>query len=111
VVEEIYFLVETPFGVKIRTTKQYWKDTVLKKHPSIKRFKSKIKAVLKDPDQIRKSNKDPRVYLYYKSIGKLSICIVADHVNIQEGYIITAYPTDRIKEGEKVYEKDDKDKN
>lgn len=33
------------------------------------------------------------------------MCIVVDHISYKEGYIITAYLTDRIKEGEQIYVK------
>lgn len=101
-----YFKVRTPFGVTVRTTKEYWNRIITTKHPSIARHESNVKETLKDPDQIRKSKQDPRVYLYYKSIGKVYVCAVADHVTKSEGYIITSYLTDRIKEGEQIYVKD-----
>lgn len=54
---------------------------------------------------MRRSKQDPAVHLYYKNIGKLKVCAVADHISKIEGYIITAYLTDRIKEGEQIYVK------
>lgn len=75
------------------------------KHPSVRKFEEKIKETLQDPDQVRRSKIDTKVYLYYKSVGKLSACVVVEHLNEDEGYIVTAYITDRIKEGDKVYEK------
>ena len=104
-VEDIYFIVKTPQGISIRTTKKYWKSVIIPKHPSIERFEDQVEKTLQDPDQLRRSKQDKRVHLYYRSIGKLWICIVVDHINTEEGYIITAYITDRIKEGEQIYEK------
>lgn len=75
------------------------------KHPSIAKYESKVKVALKDPDEIRGSKQDVRVHLHYKSIGKISICVVADYINSLEGYLITTYLTDRIKEGEQIYVK------
>ncbi len=105
VVKGVYFQVKTPLGVTVRTTKKYWKVILTIKHPSISGFESEVKEALLDPDQIRKSKQDERVHLYYKSIGKLTVCVVADHVSNKEGYIITSYLTDRIKEGEQIYVK------
>lgn len=102
---EEYFKVKTPLGVTIRTTKDYWQRIVTTKHPSIAKYESKVKEALKDPDEIRRSKQDIRVHLYYKSIGKLYICVVTDHINSKDGYIITSYLTDRIKEGEQIYVK------
>lgn len=104
-VEDVYLRAQTPLGITVRTTKDYWERIIATKHPSVKRFESEVKKTLVNPDQIRRSKQDPRVYLYYKSIGKLFMCIVVDHINDKEGYIITAYLTDRIKEGERIYVK------
>ncbi len=106
VVDDIYFQCKTPLGVVIRTTKEYWERIITIKHPSIKKFSSKVKLALEEPDQVRKSKQDKRVHLYYKNVGKIWVCVIADHINSEEGYIITAYLTDRIKEGEKIYGKD-----
>ncbi len=104
-VEEIYFSVKTPSGIVIRTTRDYWEKITSTKHPSIKRYEFEVKKALENPDQIRKSKQDEKVHLYYKSIGKVSVCVVVDHLDEKQGYIITAYLTDRIKEGEKIYDK------
>lgn len=90
----------------IRTTRNYWQQILTTKHPSIAKYEAKVKEALKDPDEIRLSTQDARVYLYYKSIGKISVCVVADHLDKTNGYIITTYLTDRIKEGEQIYVKD-----
>lgn len=103
--DDIYFKEETPFNIIIRTTKNYWQRIISVKHPSVKKFTREAKEALKEPDQVRRSKQDKRVHLYYKNIGELWICVVADHLNEKEGYIITVYLTDRIKEGEKVYDK------
>ena len=104
-VQDVYFQVETLDGIIIRTTKENWQRIVTTKHPSIIKYEEQVKETLKDPDQMRKSQQDSRVRLYYKSIGKLYVCVVTDHVTAKEGYIITAYLTDRIKEGEQIYVK------
>lgn len=104
-VKGVHFQARTPLGVVIRTTKNYWERIITIKHPSVKQFENEIKKTLENPDQIRKSKQDPKVHLYYKAMGKLYLCIVADHISLKEGYIITAYLTDRIKEGERIYVK------
>lgn len=99
------FVIQTPLGVSVRTTKEYWQTITTTKHPSIARYVEKVKDALESPDEIRRSRQDPRVHLYYRNIGKLFICVVADHIDQGQGYIITAYLTDRIKEGERIYVK------
>lgn len=101
----VYFQVRTPSGVTIRTTKDYWERIITTKHPSIAKYEPQVQESLKDPDEIRRSQQDTKVNLYYKSIGKVYVCVVADHIDSKEGYIITAYLTDRIKEGEQIYVK------
>ncbi len=100
-----YFKVKTPLGITVRTTKDYWQRIITTKHPSIAKYESKVKKALKDPDEIRRSKQDIKVHLYYLSIGEVNVCVVSDHINSKEGYIITAYLTDRIKEGEQIYVK------
>ena len=99
---DVYFEVETPLGVKIRTTKDYWKKIVTIKHPIIAKYEERVKESLKKPTEIRRSKQDPSVHLYYKDLGNIYVCTVCDHVDNKNGYIITAYLTKRIREGEKV---------
>jgi hypothetical protein len=47
--------------------------------------------------------KDEKVFLYYKLQDKL-YCVVARHEGT-EGFLITAYPTDKVKEGEIIWTK------
>lgn len=104
-VADIYFSVQTPKGIIIRTTKSYWVRITTVKHPSIAKYEKQVKKALRNPDEIRKSQQDEKVHLYYKKIGKLHICVVVAHDQETGGYIITAYLTDRIKEGEQIYVK------
>lgn len=104
-VEDVLFEIKTPLDVTVRTTKSYWKIITTVKHPSVLKYTKEVKKALKEPDIIRRSKQDPRVHLYYRSIGKIYVCVVADHLDEKEGYIITAYLTDRIKEGEQIYVK------
>ena len=98
---EIYFEITTPLRVKIRTTKQYWDYLINIKHKVMEGKKKIVKEVLFDPDEIRKSRTDKDVFLYYKKIDKL-YCVVTKHEG-EEGFLITAYPTDKVKEGEVIW--------
>lgn len=99
---DVYFEVETPLGIKIRTTKDYWKKIVTIKHPIIAKYGKQVKGSLKRPTEIRRSKQDPKVHLYYKNIGNIYVCTVCDHLDNKNGYIITAYLTKKIREGEKI---------
>lgn len=101
----MYFHVISKLGKDIEVSAARWDLIVRTKHPEIKGKESGIKETLKEPDEIRVSLSDPSVYLYYKSQGKYSMVVVAKHKN-GEGFIITAYFTDRIKEGKQVYRRE-----
>ncbi len=46
---------------------------------------------------------DKNVFLYYKRKDKLC-CVVARHIET-DGFLITAYPTDKVKEGKVIWTK------
>ncbi len=80
---------------------------ILDKHPESKQFIKRVGEMLSAPDQVRKSTTDPRVRLYYRFYpdvlkGKL-IAIVVKRVD--RNFISTIYATDRIKEGEIIWQK------
>ena len=99
-----YFEVCSKLNRLIRITKSHWDLITLVKHPIIKGKEILVKGCLQEPREIRLSQDDKSVYLYYKQWGKYYLCVVAKHLN-KEGYIITIYATDKIKEGEKVWRK------
>jgi len=98
---KIYFEITTPLGIKIRTTKQYWDYLINIKHRVMKGKEKIVKETLSNPDEIRKSKTDEDVFLYYKKIDKL-YCVVAKHEE-KGGFLITAYLTDKVKEGERIW--------
>lgn len=74
------------------------------KHPEIEGKESEVQQCLSNPCEIRKSSEDKDVYLYYRPYGKYFLCVVARHFN-GNGFIITAYITDKLKEGERIWKK------
>lgn len=73
------------------------------KHPVMAGHESDVKNVLRNPDEIRRSKIDSSVYLFYRTQQKGRwVCAVSKRKN-GEGFLITAYPTDVIKTGEKVW--------
>ena len=75
------------------------------KHPVMAGREADIRNVLESPDEIRSSRIDPNVYLFYRlEHPKRWICAVARRLD-REGFLITAYPTDAIKEGVRVWPK------
>ncbi|MEK6691737.1 MAG: hypothetical protein AABY78_10705 [Nitrospirota bacterium] len=53
----------------------------------------------------RLSKEDKKVYLYYAPYSSYFLCVVCRHLN-GDGFIITAYLTDKIKKGVTIYETD-----
>jgi len=77
---DILFEVETPLRKKIRITNEYWEFIVTVKHPILKDKKEDIRETLYDPDFIRRSTKDRRVFLYYKGKERF-LCVVCKHTD------------------------------
>jgi hypothetical protein len=62
-----------------------------------------VQAVLMNPDEIRLSRSDSNVYLFYKSKNSRRwVCAVVRRLD-GDGFLITAYPTDAIKEGKHIW--------
>jgi len=99
--ENLFLTVKTPLHVNVRTSAKYWEYLIAMKHPVMKGKKDIVEAVLQFPDEIRQSNTDKEVFLYYKQSDKL-YCVVVRHVG-KEGFLITAYPTDKVKEGDTIW--------
>lgn len=98
------FQVETPLGVTIRCTQEYWTFIVSEKHPVLRGKEEEIQQILRDPTEIRRSKKDPSVILFYGESQTRWLCAVVRKEN-GTGFLITAYPTDIIKTGEPIWTK------
>ena len=102
---DILFDVMTPLGFHVRVTRSYWKIIVSVKHPIMAGHEKDVKNALQNPEEIRRSKEDTSVYLFYKSKREGRwVCAVSKKMN-GEGFLVTAYPTDSIKTGEKVWPK------
>jgi len=93
----------TPLGFRVHVTRAFWDVIVSLKHPAMAGREQDVKAALEDPDEVRRSKSDKDVYLFYKSVrtGRW-VCAVAKQKN-GDGFLVTAYPTDAIKEGERIW--------
>jgi hypothetical protein len=65
--EDILFDAMTPLGFRVCVTKGYWKLIVTTKHPVMTGREDDVKRALEQPDEIRQSKSDERVYLFYKA--------------------------------------------
>lgn len=98
----VLFEAETPLGFRVRVTCAYWELITTVKHPVMAGLESAVRRALEEPGEIRQSRSDPAVYLFYRAAGQRWICAVAKRLN-GDGFLITAYPTDAIKEGARVW--------
>jgi len=101
---ENYFEVTSKFDKRVYVTKTRWSLIIKTKHLEIEGKEKEVKETLAEPDEIRQSKSNDSVYIYYKNYGKLLLSVVVKHKD-GEGFIITAYYTDRIKEGKQIYKR------
>lgn len=87
----------------MRVTRAYWEVIITVKHPVMAGRENDVKDALQSPNEIRQSKSDLAVYLFYKPerLGSW-VCAVARQLD-GDGFLITAYPTDAIKEGDRVW--------
>ena len=102
---DLLFDVLTPLGFHVRISRSYWEIIIRVKHPVMAGHENEVKSALQNPEEIRRSKADPSVYLFYKIQRKDRwVCAVSKKLN-NEGFLVTAYPTDVIKAGEKIWPK------
>ena len=101
--QEFLFEVLTPLGFRVHVTLTYWELIVTVKHPVMAGREADVRETLEQPDEIRLSRSDSTVYLFYRAMkaGRW-VCAVSKRLD-GEGFLITAYPTDVIKEGVKIW--------
>ena len=103
--QDLFFEVATPLGFSVRVTNAYWQRIVSIKHPTMAGQETSVQETLRHPEEVRVSRSDANVYLFYRieRPGRW-VCAVAKRLN-SDGFLITAYPTDAVKEGTQVWPK------
>lgn len=100
---DIAFEVRTPLGFSVRVTRSRWKLITTVKHPVMAGREASVKQALEGPDEVRQSRVDAAVFLFYRAEGqKRWVCAVAKRAP-DLAFLITAYPTDAVKEGVRVW--------
>lgn len=102
---DFLFEVVTPLGFRVQVSRSYWKVIVGVKHPVMAGHEDDVKNALQSPEEIRQSKTDSSVYLFYKTQRKGRWVCAVSKKKKGEGFLITAYPTDVIKTGEKIWPK------
>lgn len=101
---ELLFDVTTPLGFRVHCYQAYWQDKILPSHPVMEGRIEDVKRALTSPDEVRLSKTDEGVYLFYTADEKRLVCAVARSTD-GDGFLITAYPADRMKAGKTVWKK------
>ena len=60
------FEVTSSLGKRITISVEYWQKIVETKHPIMRDREELVKQTLTSPEQVRRSKKDPAVYLHYR---------------------------------------------
>lgn len=90
--------VLTPLGLRVRCTEAWWQQIATLKHPVMAGRLAEVQLALSDPDEVRQSSRDDNVLLFYRGQKPRWQCVVTRSQG-QEGFVITAYPTDAVKAG------------
>ena len=102
---DLLFEALTPLGFSVRVTRERWRLITTIKHPVMVGQEGAVRQTLEHPEQVRQSRSDADVLLFYQGTGENRwVCAVAKRATDQ-GFLITAYPTDGIKEGVLVWPK------
>ncbi len=101
---KLLFDIMTPLGFRVHCTETYWLIKVVSDHPVMKARIEDVKRALSNPGEVRLSKTDAEVYLFYTADEKRLVCAVARSIE-KEGFLITAYPADKMKEGKMVWTK------
>jgi hypothetical protein len=102
---DLLFEVRTPLGFSVRVTRARWELITTIKHPVMMGREAIVKMALESPDEVRQSRSDADVFLFYKAAGVSRwVCAVAKEGE-KHGFLVTAYPTDAVKEGTRIWPK------
>jgi hypothetical protein len=103
--QDFLFETPTPLGFRVRVTSQRWRVIITAKHPAMAGRESLVRAALESPEEVRQSRIDAQVLLFYKAeAARRWTCAVVKRL-ADSGFLITAYPTDAIKEGVRIWPK------
>lgn len=101
---DLVFDVATPVGFRVRCTTAQWLAISTIKHPPMRGRLQDVIETLEHPDEVRRSVRDPNVLLFHRRVDPRWVCAVAKRTD-GVGFLITAYPADRLKQGEIVWTK------
>jgi hypothetical protein len=97
-------------GQLIRLTARQWSH-ILQSRSFMVGMQSAIQGTLESPEEVRKDRDDPdSVRLYYRRYtntpaGDKLVCVVVKFLE-NDAFILTAFPTSRIRRGELIWAKE-----
>ena len=94
----------TPLGFRVVCSSEDWQRISGIKHPPLRGRIRDVERTLAEPDEIRRSRKDPDVMLFHRRQGARWVCAVVHHGRFV-GRLITAYPADKVKQGDLLWRK------
>ncbi len=104
--QRFVFRVSSLLGYSVVLTRNHWREIVRFKHPAITAFESETRQCIEEPYLIRSSAKDPDVHLYYLQLElEKHVCVVVAPSDADEYFVVTAYLTNRIKQGDELWKK------
>jgi hypothetical protein len=92
-------------GLAIRLTDE--RRHHILEHPEMAEMEDAIEETLRDPERVVRSFSDPDAHLYYRFyfrtvVGGKFLCVVVKLVE-KDAFVLTAYLTNRIKKGERLW--------
>lgn len=91
----------TPLGFTVHTTTSYW-ELIQAKPPEVRNRLAEVRRCLEAPEQVSRSKQDSTVQLFYRPAPPYHPCVVVKRLDV-DGFIITCYLTDTIKEGVRMW--------
>ena len=96
--------VQTPLGFRVICSDTYWQRITTIKHPAMRNRLEDVRQTLAEPDEVGLSVSDSSVLLFHRQVTPRWVCAVVKRTD-DIGYLLTAYPADKIKQGEVVWTK------
>ncbi len=92
-------------GTEIRLTDE--RRAHLLERPEMSDMETSIEETLLEPQHVVRSRSDQEVHLYYRHYSETRVddkflCVVVK-VQTEDAFVITAYLTDKVKEGESLW--------
>jgi len=100
-------VLQDRFGRAVRLTDE--RITHILKHDEMAGQLNKVEETIREPDVVGRSQRNPDIHLYHKHYSTTPVTekdlLVAIKVTQMEAFVLTAFFTDAIKKGERIWEK------